>query len=216
MKSGEFSRLLVEYSELLAAAGSNQKSDLGALATLFELKPTKSVRDVCKVIQSDGAALSAELEGTSIRSLVPTLDALATFLDPIAKKPADDVGVLVASLLRFEDSSLRSICSGTKSALLNPGAAGQRGVRAANPAVVSRHLLALETAFGDERMFDVAFRDLKNDPAVTATEAKELAKLFTKGVASSKDKALKAIWSRHASLMESRAKAAATDGRTAA
>lgn len=88
-------------------------------------------------------------------------------------------------------------------------------MKSLNEAAIAQHLDLLEATFTDATAFPRAFEALQADKAMKAPEMKALAKRFAKHTARSKKQALNYIWGRHYSLMLARAKAAATDGRTA-
>lgn len=82
--------------------------------------------------------------------------------------------------------------------------------------LVSYYCSNLEKTFRDPRAFKRVFSELESNPELKSQDVIAIAKKFALTTATSKKKALKAIWVRHSLLMESRAKEASRDGRSAA
>ena len=217
MKSNEFGTFLVNYSHVLSACGANENSTAWqSLAMIFGIRPSGNVKDICKQFAMGDKSYGS---GPRIDVIVRELSAIMRWLNPIAKKALiDDLNAVRVALEPLGRYSLSGLVSATSARLQAQAAkpARSRSSGAINAQVVERHLRSLEDAFGDETAFRKAYEDLTSDVSVKLPEAKRLAKEFAKASAASKGKALKLIWGRHASLMESRAKAAATGGRTAA
>lgn len=217
MKSKDFGAFLTNYGQMLAESGARNNSDAWqSLVVIFDIKPSATVKDVCKKFAGDNQSNDS---GPGIDVIISSLSALTRFLGPVAKKSLiDDLDALRAALERMDKSSLADLVATTSERLQTQaaGPARSRTSGAINSQLVERHLQLLEAAFGDEAAFRNAYQQLTSDLAVKLPEAKQIAKAFTKGSATSKEKAFKLIWGRHASLMESRAKAAATAGRSAA
>lgn len=213
MKAKDFAQFLNEFSEVLSAQGGHGSGAWNELANIFEIRPTASVADVCK--QFEAAAPSA---GGGIGNLIDGMRGLRTLLSSHAKKALiDDLARVVDALSPHRNSSIEELSSAVRTALESPKSKPAKSQKAElNAELVGRYLRQLETALGDEAGFVEVFEAIKKDKAIKAPEAKHLAREFAKGAATSKDKALKLIWGRHASLMQARAKGAASAGRTAA
>jgi hypothetical protein len=84
-----------------------------------------------------------------------------------------------------------------------------------NEQVISRYNKLLEEALGDDPGFSSVIGQLARDEAVSVDELIEIAKRFAAASTKTKAAAMKKIQSRHASLMTSRARSAATAGRVA-
>jgi hypothetical protein len=213
MKAKDFAQFLNQFSEVLSAQGANNASVWSDLAKIFEIKPRANVADVCKQIEA--AEPSA---GRGINDLIDGMRGLKVVLSGHAKKALiDDLARVMDALSPHRNSSIEELSSAVRTALQASKSKPARSQRAElNVEAVGRYLRQLETALGDEAGFVEVFELLKKDKAIKTPEAKRLAREFAKGAASSKEKALNLIWGRHASLMQARAKAAATAGRTAA
>lgn len=213
MKAKDFAQFLKQFSKVLSAQGGNGSAAWNELATIFEIKPAATVADVCK--QVEAAAPSA---GRGVGNFIEGLRSLEALLAGHAKKALiDDLGRVADALAQHRNTSIEELSSAVRTALQAAKSKPARSQKAElNAELVGRYLRQLETALGDEAGFVEVFDALKTDKAIKAREAKHLAREFAKGAAASKDKALKLIWGRHASLMQARAKGAATAGRTAA
>lgn len=215
MKAKDFAQFLDGFSLMLAGQGGNNAAAWKELSKIFEAKPTATVADLCKHLK---AASAHPADGSGVGNLIDGVRELETILSAHAKKALlDDLAKLADALAPHRNASIEELASSVVNALQTGTPQPSRAQKAEiNVAAVDQHLRRLETALGDETGFAEAFDALKNDKAIKAPEAKRLARDFAKGAAASKDKALKLIWGRHASLMQARAKAAATAGRTAA
>lgn len=87
-----------------------------------------------------------------------------------------------------------------------------------NQTLVDQYVPKLEAALGDDAAFKQAFDALDADPQIGQAEAVAISKAFMGRTASSMSRkaAMERIWSRHAALLNFKAKRKAFGGRTAA
>jgi hypothetical protein len=84
-----------------------------------------------------------------------------------------------------------------------------------NEALVTKYNKLLDQALGDDPGFQAIIARLTSDPEMTSAEMIALAKRFTATSTKTKPAALKKISARHTAIMSSRARTAATGGRSA-
>lgn len=213
MKAKDFAQFLNQFSKVMAGQGSSSPGVWNELAKIFEIKPTATVAAICKHLEAATPAA-----GRGIGNLVDGMRDLKVLLTGHAKKALiDDLTRVTNALSQHRNSSVEELCSTVRTFLQASKSKPTRSRKAVlNTEAVGKYLRQLETALGDEAGFVEVYDALKSDKMIRAPEAKHLAREFAREGATSKDKALKLIWGRHASLMQARAKGAATAGRTAA
>ena len=217
MKSNDFECFLMDFSNVLRENGAHASADEWRMfASIFSIKPSAKVADVCKVFPS---LEMAPVSGPQPEYIHAGLPRLQRFLSRIANKDAvKDLVTVQDALSRLKGLSISQIIDHVSAALNKPAKKKASGKTrsTSGAAVVEQHLAALENAFRDEAAFKLAYTALENDPAVKLQEAKELAKKFAGETAKSKAQALKFIWGHHSAILQTRAKEAASGGRTAA
>jgi hypothetical protein len=119
----------------------------------------------------------------------------------LAKKPlGDDISRLAEALRPF--------------GYLRAAAFADAAVAQLSPWSIETYVQELEAALHDNARFTEIFNRVDKELKLPA--AKKVAAAFAKGKAKTKGEALDLIWSRHASLLGTAARARATGGRTAA
>lgn len=216
MKSSDFANLLMKFSEISASVGSSDVSaNWDELAKIFTTQTSKKSGEVCKLIAN------VQLPATgdhSVGVLLTNLDSLMKLIGSVSKKePSASLAELRTALVEVEACRLSDVINAAKSALemAKPKPKPRTSRNPVNQETIDRLFDQLEASLGNEREFKIAYAEAQS-LNLSVAELKALAKKFTDSTAKSKDHALKLIWSRHASLMESRAKDAAIGGRTAA
>jgi hypothetical protein len=209
----EFGQFIEAFADMLTAAGAiGQASTWRALAPVFRIKPSASVKELCKVMS--GASASAGTDDTCIKNVVTSIDLLKRCIGENAKKALlNDLTTLAGALSPFEGVTVADFVDATTAKI---EAALSPQVPAPSGDLINSYLLALEAALGDDAKFREVFDKLKRDPAMKAPQAKQLAKSFAGAAGNSKTGALDNIWARHESLIGAGARAKATGGRTAA
>jgi len=212
MKAKDFSQFLEGFADLVS---ERMASDWQKLAAVFSLKPAATVAEICKSLQT---ASVADVGSANIQYLTHSLRQLGQVLAQHSKKTLlSDLKGLADALQPHSGASLDELIEVTRKNLAEAKATKKKAkATSLNVRAVEYHLRRLETALGDDAGFTEAFEALTADAAIKVPEAKQLARDFAKESATSKAKALKLIWGRHASLMQARAKGEATAGRTAA
>ena len=216
MKAKDFGHFLRSVSDVALLFGTPRDTDSWlALVTFFDANPNLNVSALCTKLE---AAIPAHHAGDLVDGVIVKIEgaqhSMGIFL---GKKPADDLKLLFKALLPHKSHSLAAVLA----AAATPSQPQKKKVGSSLSSVTASELVdsycrKLESTFGDKTAFERTFRDLQNDRSVTAAVAKKIAKVFAKETATSKEKAFHLIWGRHAAVMESRAKDAATGGRTAA
>lgn len=212
MKSKDFAVFLSDYAKVLDESGATDGANAWrALANVFSVRPAVSVTGTCKLFPAvKGGGPDREI--TLIASGIPSL---LRMLKPFCKKAlVDDLEALERALSISSGVSLGDLLLALTPPAVPARIAAPKGQ--ADRHVVQDHLAALENTFRDEGAFKLAYAALKADKRVKLPEAKALAKEFAGENAGTKAQALKFIWGRHNSLMESRAKEQSRDGRSAA
>jgi hypothetical protein len=216
MKSSDFADLLINFSEVSTSVGAlDVAADWVRLAEVFTLQSSKKSGDVCKLIANAGVPTAAD---RSVPNLLSNLDSLMRLLKSVSKKePTASLGELQDALVAVKACRLLDVVDAVKLALTSakPNASRKTSHSSANLETIQQLFDQLEASLGNEREFKSAHAQAQSSN-LTVADLKALAKKFTGSTAKSKDHALKLIWLRHASLLESRAKDAAIGGRTAA
>lgn len=215
MKAKDFAQFLKMYADILACEGIDASAaGLNAVANLFTIKPTVNSAQICKSLHDANTNKSAS---TDVSRLVDQLRGLERLLAPHAKKSlVNDLQCLADALEPHRASSISDFTEAARVKLEAVKPPKTSKTAEVDLAAVDRHLRRLETALGDEAGFIEAFEGVKQDPSLKTHELKRLARDFAKESPKTKAQAFKLIWGRHASLMQARAKGAATAGRTAA
>lgn len=216
MKSSDFADLLIKFSDVSASVGSAEvASSWAELAALFALPTSKKSGDVCKLIANVSVPAATD---RSVASLLSNLDSFIGLVQSVSKKePSASLIELQKALVTVEACPLSDVVNAVKLSLTStkPKSSKQNPQKLANQEVIDQLFDQLEASLGNERDFKAAHAHIQTINLPVA-DLKALAKKFTGSTAKNKDHALKLIWLRHTSLMESRAKDAAIGGRTAA
>ena len=217
MKSKDFASFAANFAAVLDDNGAADGADAWRLlASMFIVKPNAKVAAICGLIGHD---LLPSPGGMRVESVVRSIPGLLKLLDSKPQKGlADALRTLENVLLPHKSSGIAPLVEQVSTMLAaslgRKSPSGGRG--ALNAGVVEMHLSSLEQSFRDEAAFKLAYSALTNDKAVKTPELKAIAKSFAGGSAKTKEQALKFIMGHHNAIMISRAKNAATAGRTAA
>ena len=217
MKSKDFAIFAADFAAVLDDNGATEGAVAWRLmASMFTVKPNAKVAEICGLIRHD---VSPRPGGLRVESIVRSVPGLLKLLGPKPQKvTAEALRTVETVLLPYTSSGLEPLVEQVSAMLTAPmKKSSPAGGRAAlNVVVVERHVESLEQSFRDEAAFKLAYSALTNDEAVKTKELKAIAKSFAGGTAKTKEQALKFIMGHHNALMVSRAKDAATAGRTAA
>ena len=200
---------------LEAGAGVEAAVALRGIAPVFDALPDKSVADIVKRLKA--FELNALVfPGIRLNTALKALSGLSSFLKAIGKLPAmKDVEAIQEVLQRHADVPANVFASAAVDFLSRPPANKGAKKLPLREALVDSYARRLEDALGDDPGFERVFAQLSADASLTVGELKLLSKRFALSPGANKDAALKKIYSRHQSLMTSRARSAATAGRIA-
>ena len=217
MKSKDFASFAADFAAVLSDNGATEGAEAWReFASIFSIKSSAKVSDVCCLF---GVTPPTHASGARIEQIVQSIPSLLQFLGSRAKKDIlVDLQLIANVLAPIRQHSLSDFVQDISKKLSIPAArtSPSKEKAVADAAVVQRHFDALEQSKWDESAFKLAYASLSSDAAVKTSEAKLIAKMFSGESAKSKKDALKFILGHHNSLIVSRAKNAATGGRTAA
>jgi hypothetical protein len=215
MKPRDFGVVLTAFGEALDAAGARQaKHQLATFAAIFEVAPEASVAARVKRM----ASLPTLPTGGT-----PNLGDLAHIVAPLRKLFEKTAKAAVVADIETLTTLLRDRAA-TDLAAFARLATEPRPVRKSRKATTSsirEDLVAdygrkLEAHLGDQEAFASIYNELRSNNEIGKGELAVLAKQFAGASVRSKAEALKKIWNRYQQLLVFKAKAAATDGRSAA
>lgn len=196
-----------------ADADTTQLKALSGLANHHvntTLKTLASAVETVKVDESRGAdcrqlsdTINAMVDTTRDIGKADAVRALDTFAKALSKRKDENFSELVATLEQHLAAAARKSSRRTSA----PSLTEQE---------IEARVHELVAVLGDEAKFDQVFQRLENDNSVKAQDAKNIAKKFVGKAGSSKSEAFRLIHERHSTLLESRARAKSTGGRSAA
>lgn len=214
MKANAFAKVLETYADLCQP--QNKRDDWAALADVFALGKTKPVGEFLDQLRP--LVASADGQGPGIDALLPDLPLMQATATALGKKPfSDAIEELKAFIVQHPGLSARSIKE-LQEARKTQNAPRRTNSRrtTSDPTVLPTYNKRLEEALGDDKGFEEVFLALKADKRITASDLKNLAKMFTGNAARNKADALEAIKARHTNLLDARTKSQANAGQTAA
>lgn len=217
MKSKDFANFAADFAAVLDDNGAAEGADAWRLlASMFSVKPDAKVAAICGLISLDA---SPSHEGMRVETIVRSIPGLLKLLGPKPQKGLTEALRTVEIVLLPNNSGglallVEQVSTKLAASLEKKSSAGGRG--ALNMDTVERHVASLEQSYRDEAAFKLAYSALTYDRSVKTPELKAIAKKFAGGTAKTKEQALKFIMGHHNAVMLSRAKDAATAGRTAA
>lgn len=158
-------------------------------------------------------------EGRSCRDLSDVVNALVDATRVFGKADAlKSLDAFAHALSKRKNENFFELMRALDHRLASPSRTPARRTNAASLSEeeVKGYVQRLESALGEEKIFDELFNQVKNDNNVKAQDAKNIAKKFVGKAGKSKADAFRLIYERHSSLMESQARAVSTGGRSAA
>ena len=216
MKSGDFATLAVELSAFLRDSGAVPSADAWEMfAGIFDVKPSASVSNVCKVMSGVSIGPSRLSNNQPrVELIIECLPALERLFEKISKAAlVKDLRLIGKAMAPFREMEVSDFITQIAARLMQPSAKKKLGT---NLDLVDRYVASLEQTFRDEAAFKLAYAALKSDQSAKGPELKEIAKRFAGAGGKSKAESLNSIWRHHEVILIDRAKAAATGGRTAA
>jgi hypothetical protein len=215
MKAKEFGNFLSKFALQLRELQSYKYAEFVSEASGYfqQQAPTATLAAVLKPFAkisvdplSDGESTQYFCSALKIANI--TLDAFG--------KPAvvKDIKTVVSVFEKFSSCNLSDVlaageavksCTSTRSR--------SAPIRAE---LLEFYMGRLEETLHDPRAFMEVFRELKQNGILTVPELKKLAKMFRGATVTSKKAALDAIWARHSSLVDAKARTKASGGRSAA
>ena len=218
MKCKDFSDLLSKLGDYLASTGADESANaLKQLVGLFAIHPSRSVSDILKVLETVSVP-SASFLSNRLGQHANILAASSALVRKIGKAAAADDLDTVSKFLTTRANLSVSEFFLTASVRLNQSAVKSKPKPVQKPLrqdLVDKYLRALEQSLGDDPGFRSVFARLQDDGELGSAEFAALAKQFSLATVKSRPTALKKIMERHAALMTSRARSAATAGRIA-
>lgn len=198
------------------ACAQADNTQLKALSALAKKHGNTTVKTLASTIET---AVAEKGLGSNCRQLSETINAMVGATRDIGK--ADAVRALDAfarALSKRKDESFSELVSALEQQLATAARKPSARTRAGSltEGDIEARVEKLESALGDEPQFDQVFQHIKNDKNVKAQDAKNIARKFVGKAGSSKADAFRSIYERHSSLIESRARAKSTGGRSAA
>jgi hypothetical protein len=221
MKAKDFHAFLLAVANMLEEATLQQDAAVWrALLPVFEVKPSISVSDISGIIRAFEPGETDEIARLeSVIKAGPSLDSILASaglkIDQKKRTLRDDLRDFLAALMPFKSASPHELVEAVRKKLAPSTRSTLRHQTQPRPDILQTYLPRLEQALGDNAQFTEVYNTLKADKLVRAPDAKKLSKAFAKETAQTKDQAFDLIWAHHSSLLQSRAKAAATAGRTA-
>ncbi len=184
--------------------------ELAATHSSITLKALSSVIEAVDLKKGDGPnarnlshIVDAFVGATRTLGKVSAVKSLDTFASALSKRKDEDFGNLVEAV----DLALAQKVQKSTS---------RRNTASLSDAEVGDYVQQLEAALGKDAVFDQTFHSIKADDNLKAQDAKNIARSFVGKSGRSKAEAFRLIYERHSSLVESRARAVATGGRSAA
>lgn len=184
--------------------------ELAAAHSSITLKALSSVIEAVDLKKGDGPnaqtlsrIVDAFVGATKHLGKAREVHSLDTFASALSKRKDEDFGQLVEAVDRVLVQKAQK-------------STNRRSTASLSDAEVGVYVQQLEAALGKDKAFDQIFHSLKADVNVKKQDAKNIARRFVGKSGASKTDAFRLIYERHASLVESRARALATGGRSAA
>jgi hypothetical protein len=217
MKKTEVANLLREFQKHAETIQHNKTAEkINAVMRFINQLPGTKLADCIK---------SAELivvtrtsgNGTACTDCATAISAYSNLIKTLGKAPiAAKLDTVSATLQSRNGTFIEDLAFAIES-LPAPKVMAKGVVAQAvtNEALVAKYNKLLEQALGDDPGFQAIVAKLASDPEVTSNEMIALAKRFTATSTKTKPAALKKISSRHTAIMSSRARTAATGGRSA-
>lgn len=192
------------------------KTQLRTLSELAQNHSSKTVKAVASAIETVEVKNGS---GTNCRQLSDTINAMVGATREIGKADAvRSLDAFAQALSKRKDETFSELILVLEQCLARtarrPSTRSTTG--SLNEEDIAAHVHDLESALGDEIQFVQVFRRIKNDKNVRAQDAKNISKKFVGKSGKSKADAFRLIYERHSSLLESRARAKSTGGRSAA
>jgi len=215
MKAAEFATFLTTYALQLSELQADEyANDLSVFATLFQRQATSATVNAAlkPLAKIDPKAVQ---QGGLIDRVISALR-LANMTMKEFGKPAlvKDIQFTLVAFEPFKYVDFAELLRRLDALRSAQQANGQKPpIREELVASYNDRLLA---ALNDEIKFPAIFAELKTAKKLTADELKRLGKLFRGETVKSGPAALKAIWARHHSLIDSNERTRASAGRSAA
>jgi len=183
---------------------------LAAAHNSITLKTLSSVIESVDLKKGDGPnartlsrIVDAFVSATRHLGKAREVNALDTFASALSKRKDEDFGQLVEAVDRLLAQKAQKSTS-------------RRNTASLSDTEVGAYVQQLEAALGKDKAFDQIFYSVKADHNLKTQDAKNIARSFVGKSGRSKAEAFRLIYERHSSLVESRARAVATGGRSAA
>lgn len=216
MKKSDAESLLSDLIKHASALGNPTVSQcLNEVWHLSKVLPGTKFVNAFKLLPTLAIEHSVE-NGLTAHQCAAVLTPYAALIRVVGKSAVAVALEEVASVLRVLDEARMNQLVLSAAQLAAPGKGKAKTPKGPpNEQIVSRYNKLLEEALGDDPGFSSVLGKLESDEAVSVDELIEIAKRFAAASTKTKAAALKKIQSRHASLMTSRARSAATAGRVA-
>ncbi len=222
----ELYKVLKTFSDLMNGCGAKHCADvLEAGSALLLEKPNMKLAGFCQQLEKVSPQERKD-RGPKIGQYLEILNKARPVID-IAAKPAikGDVEMWISTLRSQDAVTIEDFTSAAKATFANTGKDGRTGRKPKGTSQLKRlpkteleiRTLAgrLESALGT-REFSAIYEEAGEKGYLSAPEAKVLCRTFTGKAAKNANDALKLIWQRHQSLLDSDAMGEATKGHIAA
>jgi hypothetical protein len=218
MKKAEITGLLADlqqHSESIQHSETTER--LVAVAQFIDQLPGAKLAD-CLIAADKVTVTTTSSDGITCTDCAAVLSAYADLAKALGKAPIASKLDTISTALRSRSETFIYDLIGAVRLLPTPKSKN-KVVGAAptitNDALVAKYNKILEQALGDDPGFQATIAKLASDPEVSSSDMIALAKCFAVATTKTKAAALKKISARHAALMSSRARTAATAGRSA-
>ncbi len=224
MKSMELHKVLKTFSDMMNGCEAKHCANiLEAGSALLLEKPNMKLADFCRQLHKISVQDRKDC-GPKIGQYLEILNKMRPFID-IAAKPAirGDIEIWMSTLGSQDAATIDDFVSAAKAVFAAPEkndrpSRKQKGAAKRLPKTELEILVLvsrLESVLGS-REFSAIYEEVAEKGYLSAAEAKELCRKFTGKTAKNANDALKLIWQRHQSLLDSDAMGEATKGHIAA